>query len=391
MNKLFTTLILILIFLCSNLFAASKNPLKIFKKDILGGDAKKFYKAEDSLNNEEEILSYSNADKAIGITLDYEMEGHPEDWNVSDSQAQRWEFKNKKNKYYKIGKEFYVKYIFKIDPGENHAANIFQTVGTKKDGEIIFPSMQIMYTTDENEPPNRFQFLHHFIDEVFWTKKDPTANRFKKTTYKFQLGGKSTFKKFRTILMKIKVSDKDDGEFIMWLDNDRIIETYGPNIILGQGMALKIGLYRYWERLSNFDPNSITSSTLFIKDYTISKKCNEVMDDKKCNYKSKERVSATSLKYRVSSTYNKPKGATVIKSIKAKKIHKEIKYQDLKGNFLAIIKNKKDEKYLLKNTGFTKEAAANDGIEECKENFPNVLDLDNNGCYIHYQKKVTQF
>ena len=319
------------------------------------------------------------------------MEGHPEDWNVSDSQAQRWEFKNKKNKYYKIGKEFYVKYIFKIDPGENHAANIFQTVGTKKDGEIIFPSMQIMYTTDENEPPNRFQFLHHFIEEVFWTKKDPTANRFKKTTYKFQLGGKSTFKKFRTILMKIKVSDKDDGEFIMWLDNDRIIESYGPNIILGQGMALKIGLYRYWERLSNFDPNSITSSTLFIKDYTISKKCNEVMDDKKCNYKSKERVSATSLKYRVSSTYNKPKGAKVIKSIKAKKIHKEIKYQDLKGNFLAIIKNKKDEKYLLKNTGFTKEAAANNGIEKCKENFPNVLDLDNNGCYIHYQKKVTQF
>ena len=80
----------------------------------------------------------------------------------------------------------------------------------------------------------------------------------------------------------------------------------------------------------------------------------------------------------VSSTYNKPKGATVIKSIKAKKIHKEIKYQDLKGNFLAIIKNKKDEKYLLKNTGFTKEAAANNGIEKCKENFPNVLDLDNN-------------
>ena len=39
----------------------------------------------------------------------------------------------------------------------------------------------------------------------------------------------------------------------------------------------------------------------------------------------------------------------------------------------------------------TKEAAANNGIEKCKENFPNVLDLDNNGCYIHYQKKVTQF
>ena len=69
----------------------------------------------------------------------------------------------------------------------------------------------------------------------------------------------------------------------------------------------------------------------------------------------------------------------------------EIKYQDLKGNFLAIIKNKKDEKYLLKNRGLTKEAAANNGIEKCKENFPNVLDLDNNGCYIHYQKKVTQF
>ena len=40
---------------------------------------------------------------------------------------------------------------------------------------------------------------------------------------------------------------------------------------------------------------------------------------------------------------------------------------------------------------FTKEAAANNGIEKCKEKFQNVLDIDNNGCYIHYQKKVTDF
>ena len=40
MKKIFTVVTISIIF-ATQLFAASKNPLKIFKKEILGGDAKK--------------------------------------------------------------------------------------------------------------------------------------------------------------------------------------------------------------------------------------------------------------------------------------------------------------------------------------------------------------
>ena len=184
MKKIFTVVTISIIF-TTQLFAASKNPLKIFKKEILGGDAKKKMAiAYDSLTKHKDILRYNEDEEAIEITLDYSMKGHPEDWDLSDEQAQRWEFVTKKKNFYKLGKEIYLKYKFKINPGLNHSANIWQIVGTENDGNIIYPSMQIMYTTDKDDLPNRLQFYFQQIEEVFWTDKDPTANRFKKSMYK---------------------------------------------------------------------------------------------------------------------------------------------------------------------------------------------------------------
>ena len=73
----------------------------------------------------------------------------------------------KKKNYHKLGKEVYVKYTFKLNAGQNHNANIWQVVGTKKGGEIIYPSMQIMYTTDEDDLPNRMQFYYKQIETFF--------------------------------------------------------------------------------------------------------------------------------------------------------------------------------------------------------------------------------
>ena len=395
MKKIITFVAISIIF-TTQLFAASKSPLKIFKKEILGGDAKKkMALAYDSLTKHKEILHYNKDEKAIEITLDYSMKGHPEDWDLSDEQAQRWEFVTKKKKFYKLGKEVYLKYKFKVNPGLNHDANIWQIVGTQNDGNIIYPAMQIMYTTNKDDLPNRVQFYFQQIEEVFWTDKDPTANRYKKSMYSFDMGSLTRFKKeYQTILFKIKPSKGEDGELIMWVNGERTLEVYGPNLTLDLtgGIAFKIGLYRYWNtEEAKRDSKLIEPTTLSIKEYIISKDCEKVMDKEKCDYKPKERVSRTQYKYKAKDRHYMPEGAKKIKRLTSKTVAKRIEFQDMKPGFLAIIKNKKDEKYLLKHQGYSKDGAAKDGLSKCVENFSNFSNLENNGCYVHYQKKITQF
>ena len=344
MKKIFIIVALCLVF-ASQLFAASKNPLKIFKKEILGGDAKKkMALAYDSLTKHKDILHYNEDEEAIEITLDYSMKGHPEDWDLSDEQAQRWEFVTKKKNFYKLGKEIYLKYKFKINPGLNI---------------------------------------------------DPAANRFKSTTYKFDLGSITPFKKeYQTALFKVKPSKDEDGEFIMWLNGKRVLEFYGPNMILDLtgGIAFKIGLYRYWStEMAEKDPKMIEPSTLSIKEYVISKNCEKIMDKEMCDYKSKNRVSRTKYKYKTKDRHHIPEGAKKIKRLTSKTKAQKIKFQDMKGRFLAIIKNKNDKKYVKKNRGFSKEEAASIGLTKCKEKFPNFSDLENNGCYVHYETIVNDF
>ena len=83
--------------------------------------------------------------------------------------------------------------------------------------------------------------------------------------------------------------------------------------------------------------------------------------------------------------------AKKIKRLTSKTKAQKIKFQDMKGRFLAIIKNKNDKKYVKKNRGFSKEEAASIGLTKCKEKFPNFSDLENNGCYVHYETIVNDF
>ncbi len=115
------------------------------------------------------------------------------------------------------------------------------------------------------------------------------------------------------------------------------------------------------------------------------------MDKDKCKYKSKDNVPKTKYKYRVSDRHYIPEGAKKIKRLTSKTKAQKIKFQDMKGRFLAIIKNKNDKKYVKKNRGLSKEEAASIGLTKCKEKFPNFSDLENNGCYVHYETIVNDF
>ena len=393
MKKNLIIIFSLIFFLNTNVFAEKVDALKKFKKDILGEEAKKKMSlAYDSLTKHKKILNYNEDEEAVEITLDYSMKGHPEDWDLSDDQAQRWEFVTKRKNYHKLGKEVYLKYTFKLNAGQNHSANIWQVVGTKKGGEIIYPSMQIRYTTDEDDLPNRMEFFYKQIEEVYWTDIDPVANRFKQKLYKFDLGSLSAYKKeFSTAYFKIKPSKKEDGEFIMWLNDERVIEFYGPNMILDKtgGIAFKIGLYRFWD--ANQDPNITEPSTLSIKEYIISKDCKKIMDKEKCDYKSKDKIARSKYKYKIRDSEYMPEGAKKIKRITSKVVPEKINFEEMKGNFLAIIKNKNDDKFLLKYIGYSKVGAAKEGLTKCMEKFTNFSDQENNACYVHYESIVGNF
>ena len=86
-----------------------------------------------------------------------------------------------------------------------------------------------------------------------------------------------------------------------------------------------------------------------------------------------------------------PEGAKKIKRITSKVVPEEIKFEEMKGNFLAIIKNKNNDKYLLKFIGYSKVGAAKEGFTKCMEKFANFSDQENNACYVHYESKVGKF
>ena len=133
MKKNLIIIFSLIFFINTNVFAEKVDALKKFKKEILGEEAKKKMSlAYDSLTKHKQILNYNEDEEAVEITLDYSMKGHPEDWDLSDDQAQRWEFVTKRKNYHKLGKEVYLKYTFKLNAGQNHSANIWQVVGTKK-------------------------------------------------------------------------------------------------------------------------------------------------------------------------------------------------------------------------------------------------------------------
>ena len=73
-----------------------------------------------------------------------------------------------------------------------------------------------------------------------------------------------------------------NGEYIMWLNDEKVVEIYGPNMAVGEGIKYRIGLYRWLNKKSK-GPTSLT-----IKEFSYSENCEEVLDSSKCNYNTDE-------------------------------------------------------------------------------------------------------
>ena len=147
---------------------------------------------------------------------------------------------------------------------------------------------------------------------------------------------------YRTISFKMVPSDTEKGKSIVWLDDKKIIEAYGTNMSVDNGIGYKNKDCIGWleqNPLDGIKPTSLSLKSFLIKKLT--DKCEEILDSKKCNYKYGTRNSTTT------KIQNKKKKEQRIwknlKTIKGKVPPKEIKFSEPENNekFMVIIKNKK--------------------------------------------------
>ena len=144
MKKLLGILVLGLLIQIPLQATSKENPLKVFKNEILGADAKKMVISGRSIKKTKKVLSVveEGEDKAVKIELDVSAKGHKGDWNNLSGRNQRWEFDTQKTHVYKKDEVIYGKYTFKLYDKSNLSGSVFQSVGTDKEGNPILPAQQ---------------------------------------------------------------------------------------------------------------------------------------------------------------------------------------------------------------------------------------------------------
>ena len=392
MKKFLAILVLGLLIQIPLQATSKENPLKLFKKEILGADAKKMVISGRSIKKTKKVLSVveEGEDKAVKIELDVSAKGHKGDWNNLSGRNQRWEFDTQKTHVYKKDEVIYGKYTFKLYDKSNLSGSVFQSVGTDKEGNPILPAQQIQYWDD-----GQVVWIMNIVDEVFYLCDDMDNSHFQKTGYRFYLGKKNDFKNYRTFSFKMKPSDTEKGETIVWLDDEKIIEAYGTNMSVGHGIGLRIGLYRWLEQKSL---DAIGPTSLTIKEFAFSDECEEILDSSKCNYKSTSRQSTTTLKYKVKSRREETHGSEICKTVKGKVTPKKIKFKKVassfsssqgEGEFQAVVKNKTDKSILVKAKGETKKIAEKNAMKICTEKKWQQSFKD--ACYVHYSGEAPKY
>ena len=285
--------IVVLSFLCT-LSVQAEDSLKFFKNEILGAEAKKMEKSLRAIKKTKKVLSImeEGGDKVIKIKITKKMKGHKDDWKNSSGRHQRWEFDTKNKDYFKHGIPLYAKYTFKINDKSKAEGSVLQTVGTDKKGIPILPSIHIAYWNNEDTADENKVVLSYWLVKKTAKPCDEDNLFFDKLTYYFDLGFQKQFEEFNTIEFKYTPSKEKDGEFIAWLNGEKIMELFGPNVVVGEGTKFKVGLYRWLNKKSK------GSTTLSIKDFSYSTKCGDVLDGVKCNYDPvKKREKGTSFSW----------------------------------------------------------------------------------------------
>ena len=152
-------------------------------------------------------------------------------------------------------------------------------------------------------------------------------------------------------IFEVKWSKKQDGYLKHWINGKLIYHYQGSNLTPGEGVSFQFGIYRGF---LNRTPKDATHVAYY--------------DEVRYAKKSCKKLKLEDLGYSCSDL----DGQTISK------------IDTIDRGFIAVIKSKDDENYLLRVSSVTKKRAQKKGLKKCKE-------TGNTGCYVHYSGTEPQY
>ena len=162
--------------------------------------------------------------------------------------------------------------------------------------------------------------------------------------------------KWNDILVNVKWSKKDDGFFKVWLNGKQVYSFEGPTKMKVK-TYFKFGIYR------SFLSKWIYSSKNKKKEKGVPAQV-VYFDEVRTTKKSCKKLKLENLGYSC-------------ENLESQEISKIDKGETSNNKYMAVIKSKNNENYLLKINGATKNLAKKKGLKQCKE-------VGNAKCYVHY-------
>jgi len=162
--------------------------------------------------------------------------------------------------------------------------------------------------------------------------------------------------KWNDILVNVKWSKKDDGFFKVWLNGKQVYSFEGSTKTKAK-TYFKFGIYR------SFLSKWIYSSKNKKKEKGVPAQV-VYFDEVRTTKKSCKKLKLENLGYSC-------------ENLESQEISKIDKGETSNNKYMAVIKSKNNENYLLKINGATKNLAKKKGLKQCKEE-------GNAKCYVHY-------
>ena len=169
--------------------------------------------------------------------------------------------------------------------------------------------------------------------------------------------------KWNDILVNVKWSKKDDGFFKVWLNGKQVYSFEGPTKTKAQ-VYFKFGIYRsylgkwIYSSKNKKKEKGVPAQVVYFDEVRTAKKSCEKLKLEDLGYSCEE--------------------------LEGQEISKIDKGEKMSSKYMAVIKSKDDENYLLKVSAETKKLAKKKGLKKCKA-------TGNTGCYVHYSGEAPKF
>jgi len=337
MKKLLGILVLSLLF-CSDGFAG--NIVKL-PKDVASGNKykksldKKYKKYGMQVVNKKDGHPVRAGEKSIRFEVRPGDCGYNEDWNDCDNDRERHELTGKRM----TGGEWWYSW----------------SIYLPKDFINVHPTKLCLGQFHQEKGHVVWMFQNQSFSEGggYWV--DDQVPGYTRKLNKI-LSQDEMSEKWNDILVNAKWSKKDDGFFKVWLNGKQVYSFAGPTKTKAK-VYFKFGIYR------SFLSKWIYSSKNKKKEKGVPAQV-VYYDEVRAAAKSCKKLKLENLGYSC-------------EELESKQISKIEKGETSTNKYMAVIKSKNNENYLLKINGATKKLAKKKGLKQCKEE-------GNTECYVHY-------